>query len=569
MKKENAPVVSFGDGSDSSSQARRRLQRALYKLVDGAADRVRARRISPRDGGKIPAPNPLRALALPRSGNPFRAQHPSQIAPFRHLLDLIGTLISSSITMSHHEKQAAVAARELLDAAAAQARKGAASAGKRKASTAPPPRKGIGHAATAAEAASEVNGAGFFTGAAASPTNFANGSNFFTGAWAGTFFNSPGHSPMAQPWMHPQSSDPATWDNDPTPAGGFTNFIQPQLSQNFHFVGGPSHYAPFKAPRPMDIPPAQEQTAVQNNQSIDVDSGDEVVRTEKRILWSQAEDVRLMSSWLLNSTDPTVGADRKNEQYWDAVIETYNETTPSERRRNVKQAKDRWHKINRWTDLFHSAWLKARRIYTSGHSDQMWIDKAQSFYEEDNKLLKLGRFVLMDVWYAVRNEAKWITYNNGPKEARKRKSSGKESTGDDTEPVDLEDMDEQKRPMGQKQAKKLAREKAAKEKEKAAKDSENENDELHMYGKIQSEGHADRLKVLEVQQKLSAEKLESAKIAHLAAKEQKEAKKLEVQARMFDTYNRLLAQDITLMSDEEKTDHVATMKCLKKKLFAE
>jgi len=113
--------------------------------------------------------------------------------------------------------------------------------------------------------------------------------------------------------------------------------------------------------------------SAKDNTYVNVDSGDEVPRTEKRIFWSQEEDVRMMSSWLLNSTDPTVGADRKNEQYWGDVESTYNETTPSHRRRNAKQIKDRFHKVNKWTDLFHSAWLKARMIYTSGYSDQMWI----------------------------------------------------------------------------------------------------------------------------------------------------------------------------------------------------
>ena len=80
-----------------------------------------------------------------------------------------------------------------------------------------------------------------------------------------------------------------------------------------------------------------------------------------------------MSSWLLNSTDSTIGADRKNDQYWSDVEATYNETTPSHRRRNAKQIKDRFHKVNKWTDLFHSAWLKARMVYTSGYNDQMWF----------------------------------------------------------------------------------------------------------------------------------------------------------------------------------------------------
>jgi hypothetical protein len=64
---------------------------------------------------------------------------------------------------------------------------------------------------------------------------------------------------------------------------------------------------------------------------------------------------------LLNSTDSSQGADRKNEQYWEDVVRTYNETTPGNRKRNLKQAKDRWHKINRWTDLFNDACIKAKK----------------------------------------------------------------------------------------------------------------------------------------------------------------------------------------------------------------
>lgn len=65
----------------------------------------------------------------------------------------------------------------------------------------------------------------------------------------------------------------------------------------------------------------------------------------------------------------------------------------------------------------------------------MWIDNAHVFYLEDNKdkEQKLGPFVLMDVWYDVRNEAKWITYNIGLKNARKKKSSDKGDDGHDVE----------------------------------------------------------------------------------------------------------------------------------------
>jgi hypothetical protein len=88
-----------------------------------------------------------------------------------------------------------------------------------------------------------------------------------------------------------------TRDNDPTPYGGFTNLIrnQPQVSQNNHLVGGPSYSGPFKPPRPFDTSPPLDETTPHSS-PVDVNSEDEVVRTEKRILWTQDEDVRLVSS---------------------------------------------------------------------------------------------------------------------------------------------------------------------------------------------------------------------------------------------------------------------------------
>ena len=93
---------------------------------------------------------------------------------------------------------------------------------------------------------------------------------------------------------------------------------------------------------------------------------------------------------------------------------------------------------------------------------------------------------------------------------------------------------------GKKVAKKL---KYAKSKEVDDIDLE----ELDKFGKIQCEEHANRLKVLEVQEKLTSEKIEQARFAHLAAKEQKvaaeiqkEARKYELETKMSDTYNCLV-----------------------------
>jgi hypothetical protein len=205
----------------------------------------------------------------------------------------------------------------------------------------------------------------------------------------------------------------------------------------------------------------------------------------------------------------------------------------------------------------------------------MWIEKAHVFYIEDNKKLKLTTFVLMDVWKTVRHEAKWKSYNNGLKQAPKRKSLEKDDEGDDMGDADLEDVEEIPRPIGQKAAKKVAFEKKAANANKKVIDS-TDLEEMNTFGKIQADEHANRLKVLEGQKKLSSKKIEQAKLTHLAAmeqkeaaKEQKEARKLELEAKMFETYDKLLALDVSVMSTEEKIDHANTMKCLKQKIFAD
>ena len=86
--------------------------------------------------------------------------------------------------------------------------------------------------------------------------------------------------------------------------GLFNN--QPHLSQNSYFVGVPSHYAPFKAPRPVDVgisfasmdalqpnncgSSSQEVEVLSDQQAIGVDNNNENVRTEKWIMWTPEEN---------------------------------------------------------------------------------------------------------------------------------------------------------------------------------------------------------------------------------------------------------------------------------------
>lgn len=177
----------------------------------------------------------------------------------------------------------------------------------------------------------------------------------------------------------------------------------------------------------------------------------------------------------------------------------------------------------------------------------MWLDKAHKFFEDENKGL---RFQLMNVWYMVRNEAKWISYNNNIHGKRKEMENGS-TQGGGLEDVDLP------RPMGQKAAKRAALEAKGKYKASAI-----NVEELDRFEKIQNNVADNRMKALEMQGKIHNDKIEASKIALQAAKEQKEAK-------MIEAYSSLLQVDASGMPDDVRAEHVAALKCLRMKLFSD
>jgi hypothetical protein len=191
--------------------------------------------------------------------------------------------------------------------------------------------------------------------------------------------------------------------------------------------------------------------------------------------------------------------------------------------------------------------LKAKRVYTSGYSDEMWLEKAHKFFEEENKEL---HFQLTNVWYMVCNEAKWMSYNDHSQGKRKEMEKGSTQEGG------LEDVD-LPRPIGQKAAKRAALEGKGKSKASAI-----NVEELDRFEKIQNNVAANRTKALEMQGKIHSDKIEASKIALQTAKEEKEVK-------MLETYSSLLKHDTSGMLDDIRAEHVAALKCLRSKLFPE
>jgi hypothetical protein len=163
--------------------------------------------------------------------------------------------------------------------------------------------------------------------------------------------------------------------------------------------------------------------------------------------------------------------------------------------------------------------------------------------------------------------SKWKTYNEKLRNVRKRKSFHLEG---DSQEHDENSDEMPKRPMGQKAAKKAAKDKSkgsSSDDDGSSKESAIDLDKLDRYRKFQEETNANRMKILELQQKLSSEKLETIKIAHLTAQENKEGKKLEKESKMMEAYNNLISQDTSSMSDAEKAEQVVGMKYLRKALF--
>jgi hypothetical protein len=105
------------------------------------------------------------------------------------------------------------------------------------------------------------------------------------------------------------------------------------------------------------------------------------------------------------------------------------------------------HSIDR-ANMFNDCWLKVRSVYTSGYSDEIWLEKAHKLYEQESNG---SHYLHMNVWNMVRNQAKWIDYNQSQIKKKEMDNDNMNEGGG------LEDI-EVPRPMGQKKAKKATSE---------------------------------------------------------------------------------------------------------------
>nr|TKV99834.1 hypothetical protein SEVIR_8G070000v2 [Setaria viridis] len=290
------------------------------------------------------------------------------------------------------------------------------------------------------------------------------------------------------------------------------------------------------------------------SQAIHIESDNNDVdcnRSEKRLTWTKEEDLKLVSAWLNNSNDPIQANFKKNDQYWNGVADLFNGTIPKNRVRSAKQIKDHFGRIKKRVTWFCGNWKEANSMWGSGESDEDVMKRALQSYEEDQK--KDGPFAYRHCWEVLSKELKWEAYLERLEdvEPEKRKFSVDEEVEQQFSLDDIRD----ERSIGGKKVKEQHKKK--KKDQTSIIDIE---DELHSFLDAQKAANEGRTEMLETQKRVSSEKLESRRLAHLAAKEHKEVV-------MIETYRSLLMQNTSGMDDNVKAEHVLALRCLRESIF--
>jgi len=233
-----------------------------------------------------------------------------------------------------------------------------------------------------------------------------------------------------------------------------------QRLENFHFVGSsmshstmsPTAACSKRTPSPTgsSAVDAAQMAGSQDQETIDVVDDDTIqsassngrsdARTDRRLNWSNEEDIRLVSAWLHNSIDPVEGNDKKSDQYWYDVTSTYNSTTKCDRMRNRNQLKLRWERIKKPVIEFNGCYARISKVHQSGMSDDQKMDQALQLYASEQHSDK--PFTMMHVWRVLRHEQKWSAYV-------KKLNSEKDKSATSNPAQD----DPKQRPIGHKKAK--------------------------------------------------------------------------------------------------------------------
>jgi hypothetical protein len=244
---------------------------------------------------------------------------------------------------------------------------------------------------------------------------------------------------------------------------------------------------------------------------------------------------------LKHSNDPIDGNAKKNEKFWGQVADEFNINTPADRKRDINGLKQHWQRLK--STIIHSknCWSRVLKKHGSGMSDDQMMDEALKWFESG----KGKPFTLIHWWRTLKNQPKWCAHVDLMAKEKNNKSTV----------IDVEDG---QRPIGRDAAK---AERNGKSKKQGALDGVVFlGEKIDKVVEAQTAARNQRIQLTEVHQRMSSERLEAARLSRDSAKEQKEAKMLEV-------LNSLLCQDTSEMTDQAKVVREKAIESLTDKLF--
>ncbi|XP_062179366.1 glutathione S-transferase T3-like [Phragmites australis] len=247
-------------------------------------------------------------------------------------------------------------------------------------------------------------------------------------------------------------------------------------------------------------------------------------------LWTEEQNLRLVSSWLKNSNDPVQGNSKKYEWYWKEVADEYNKHAPKEQRRTTTQCKNHWTKTIPLVNKFNGIYNEMKSTYASGQSEDQLMKKVRAKYMSVAK--KKMPFPFEHWWRQVKDQPKWGTaypLEEMHKRARLNGSGDYTSSTQDTNTP---------RPQGQKLAK-AKRKGKGKGKSQCSEGSSFTDENLQLFNELQ-------LRKSIVAEKMADATLvqaEAAKAQAEADKEMATTEKEKAKNEKLEKYLRLLDKD--------------------------
>ena len=169
-------------------------------------------------------------------------------------------------------------------------------------------------------------------------------------------------------------------------------------------------------------------------------------------MYSEEDNLRLVSLWIKHSVDPIRGTDQSREAYWSKIADAFNSGMPEGARRRTKgQLKSHWVRINAAVTKFNGVY--GRMTYCSGESEDMLMDKARATFKRENKKKP---FTLEYVWKILRKEPKWYRTPGMDCSEKNKRTKVDESgayTSSSNQDTDEAETFKEVRPEGQKKAK--------------------------------------------------------------------------------------------------------------------